>query len=129
MKGAYEAQDLPRVFEVWTRLELHTKRMKDTDQQFAQPAEDLLSQGRPIIEKAQKLREIEQIKLTVSAIVRGGGVSLAIVNGRRCAEGDVVYDPQGTPIQELRVVSIGKRKIKFNYKGLEFEPKGQLAPR
>jgi len=127
MRGAYDQQDYQKVFETWARLESHAKKMKDTDQQFAQPADDLLTQGRPYLEKAQKLKEIEQIKLSVSAILTGGGVSQAIVNNRICSEGDIVYDATGTPITELRVVQIRKRKVKFNYKGLEFEPKGQLA--
>jgi hypothetical protein len=129
MRSAYDAPDLARVFELWARLEAHAKKMKETDQQFAQPADDLIAQGKPILEKAQKLKEIEQIKLAVTAVVTGGGISQAIVNNRIVSEGDQVFDAQGTPIAELRVVQIKRRKVKFVYKGLEFEPKDQLRPK
>jgi tetratricopeptide (TPR) repeat protein len=126
MKQATDQQDHQRAIELWQRLEGHAKKMVQTDDKFAQPAADLLEKGRPLYEVALKLKEIEQIKLNVNAIVMGGGVAQAIVNNRILAEGDPVFDSQGNPIPELRVEQIKRRRVRFNYKGLAFEPRGQL---
>ena len=129
MKAVYDQQDYKRVFELGERLQAHAKKMVSTDEQFTQPAQDLLAQAKPVLDNAQKLQEIEQIKLNISAIITGGGVSQGIVNNRIISEGDVVYDQTGNPIADLRVLQIKKRRIRFQYKGLEFEPRNQLAVR
>ncbi|HVY61104.1 MAG TPA: hypothetical protein VHF22_05590, partial [Planctomycetota bacterium] len=129
MKSQYDLQDYRKVFEIYDRLQAHAKKMVSTDEQFAQPAQDLLTSAKPVFENAQKLQEIEQIKLSITAIVTGGGISQGIVNNRIIGEGDIVYDQTGNPIPELRVVQIKRRRIRFSYKGLEFEPKNQLVSR
>ncbi len=127
MKTEYDRQDHQKVAELWNRLEMHAKKMVTTDERFAQPASDLLGKGKPIYDRAMTLKEIEQIKIAVTAIVYTGGASQAIVNNRILAEGDIVYDSGGNPIPELRVVQIKRRRVRFEYKGLQFEPRNQLV--
>jgi len=126
MRVADGEHDFRTVFELWDRLQAHAKKMRETDEKFVQTATDLLTDARPLVERAEILRQIDQIKLEVTGIVTVGGLAHGIVNNRIVSEGDVVFDPSGNPITELRVIQIKKGRIRFEFRGLEFEPRKQL---
>lgn len=121
MQEAVAQQRFSRVFDLWERLRQHAERMVQTDPSFAQAAEDLKARGRMIEHNARVLEEIGRFAIGVTATVVGGGVAKAIVNNRIVGEGDIVYDTRGNPIGDLRVVTIKRGKVRFSYKGLEFE--------
>jgi hypothetical protein len=56
-------------------------------------------------------------------VVKGSGVSQAIINNRVTGEQDGVYDQTGSPIPNLKVVTIGKSSVRFRFHDHEFERK------
>jgi urease gamma subunit len=121
METDFEQQAYNKVFEGWESLNAHTKRMVQTDAGFATAADDLKKRGQEWYDKAKILEEIGKIKFDITGIVAGASVAKAIVNNRVLSENDLVYDQRGNPIADLRVAAIKKRRVRFLYKGLEFE--------
>lgn len=121
MQVKFDQQAYGQVFEMWATLQGHTKRMRETDEQFGKAAEDLEKRGQEWYAKAKILEEIDKIKFDITGIVAGASVAKAIINNRILSENDIVYDQRGNPITELRVQTIKKRRVRFHYKGLEFE--------
>ncbi|RME72490.1 MAG: tetratricopeptide repeat protein [Planctomycetota bacterium] len=121
MQEALDAQDYRRLFELWDKLNDHAELMTKTGNEiFAEKARELLARGKQLEQKGRILEEISRFGIRITATVVGGGVAKAIVNNRVLSEGDAVYDIHGNPIPHLRVRKIERRRVRFEYKGLEF---------
>lgn len=121
MQIDFDQQQYPKVFTGWEDLVAHAKRMTSTDPSFGNAAEDLKRRGQEWYDKAKILEEIDKLSFNITGIVAGASVAKAIINNRVLSENDLVYDPRGNPITDLRVAAIKKRRVRFLYKGLEFE--------
>ncbi len=121
MEAAFHQEQYTKVAEGWELLQNHARRMKATDPQFGKAAADLESRGQSLFAKSQILAETEKIQFQITGIVVGASVAQAIINNRILTEEDVVYDVRGNPIADLRVATIKKKRVRFRYKGLEFE--------
>jgi tetratricopeptide (TPR) repeat protein len=121
METSYQQEQYDKVFATWENLQNHCRRMRQTDETFAKGAGDLETRGAELNRKATILAETEKIQFQITGIIVGASVAKAIINNRILSENDLVYDQRGNPIADLRIATIKKRRVRFRYKGLEFE--------
>lgn len=123
-RAATDAGDWNAALSVVERLDDLCERLRATGGvREGRVADAFARRALDLAERARTAQAIAGLRLEVTGIVvpPPGAPRRAIVNDRIHGEGEPVVDPvSGDPIEDLRIVEIGRSVVRFRYRHTEF---------